>query len=535
MRRSILVVMLDVMVLSVLALTAGQRSGGERNIPIPLYRWSSVVEEGLRKEQAFLSEVQRLQNQLADANELAKQALKQAESARDDAGRERVGSQEMQARLHAMELAAEKAKAIAAMAKREAELATQASVDARRRAEESELRIIAAENAAADAQLRVAQSGGQVVVAERAAAEAEQVALLARKEGEYLQSILKKAEDDRKKAQQEALEAGEQIQQLQLELTQREEKLSELEVSEAVARERAQVVEQERERLVAKGEQAVEKVVELSEQVAELEVRKEGADQTIAQFEEEKEKAEAERKKSVWVRRDESLRSIKISYAEYNASNERTYVTRRELAMPLVQVGQAVLVPADFRKLGLGRSFFSGLSDSVTQVEGTVRSVMWDSTQALPLDSIIVPGVEPQVCFIRFTGSTQGALKSISMEALKERRLKDALLFSPDDVNEHGRVEIVPVIGRNYLTVSRTSGRRPKVGDYLMSDRGEFIGLMVTTKICYVTPQVLSRVPVSVTIPVASRAQRGGYFEEFIQRLNEAREIIDDHLKSRSF
>ena len=520
--------------LSVLTLTAGQRAGGERNIPIPLYRWSSVIEEGLRKEEAFQSEVKRLQEQLATATELAKQAMEQTDKARDTADREREDTKEIQARVHTMELAAEKARAEAALAKREAELAQQTAAEARRQAEKSEQRRAAAEQQAAKAQQQVTESIEQTAAAKLATEQARKEAALARSEGERLQIVARTAETARQRTQQEAEAVSEKLQLLQAQLAQRQEKMTELQVAEAAARERAAAIAQERERLVAQGEQNTEKLAELSGQVAELEVRKETAEKTVAQMEEEQKLAEEELKKSVWVRREDSLRSLNISYTEYNSRDDRSFVTTRELVMPLVQVGRAVLVPADFRQLGLGRSFFRGLSDWVTNVEGTVTSITGESAP-LPLEYIVIPGTEPQVCFVRFAGSPDGALRSISMEALKEQRLQNALLFSPGKLNEYGRVEISPIVGSDYLSIRRASGKHPKVGDYLLTERGEFIGVMVTGDECYVTPQALTREPAPIIIPISSAKRDGLYFQEFIDRLNQARDRINEHLKNRRF
>lgn len=507
MRRSILIVMIDVMVLSVLALSAGKRAGGgEHNIPVPLYRWANVIEEGLRNEQAYEDQVRRLEEQLARTSELAEKALTQAEQARETASQERTGSQEMQERLHEMELAAEKARAAEGLARREAQSAQQTAAAARRQAKDAEQRKAAAEQSV-----------------QKALDEVEQ----ARRRRDELQTQVAAAESERREAQL-------QTEKLQEQLIERSEEMTELQVAEAAAKERALTLEQERVRLAAQNEEFTSKVAGLSGEVAALEVRKQDAEKTVAEFEKEKRLEEAERKKSIWVRRDESLRRLNISYTEYNSGNDRNFVTRRELVMPLVQVGRAVLVPADFRKLGLGRSFFGGLSDSVTQVDGSVRSLT-GSFNEVPLESIVIPGPEPQVCLVRFNGALDGALQSISMKTLKERRIKEALLFSPDEVNEHGRVEMVPIIGSDYLTIRHISGKKPKVGDYLLSDRGEFIGVMVTKEECYVMPQVLSRTPAPINIPITARDQNSVYFKEFINSLNHARKRVDDHLKERKF
>ncbi len=541
MRRSILIVMLDVMVLSVLALTAGQRAGGSRNIPVPLYRWSSMIEEGLRKEQAFIDEVKRLEEQLSQASELAKKALDQADKARNTAGREREGGQEMQERMHSMQLEAERARFATDAAKRDAVLAQQGAELARRQMQEAENRRIAAEQATKKAARKAEEFGERTATAETAVRQAEKIALLAEKEaalakseGQRYQFMAQTAETALETIEAQAEDVSAQVQKLQMQLAARDEKMTELQVAEATAQERARTVVQERARLITQGEQATEKVVELSGKVAELEVRKEDAEKTVLVLEEEQRLAEEERQKSIWIRRDEALRRMSISYTEYNSRDQKNFVTRRELVMPLVQVGRAVLVPADFRKLGLGRSFFWGLSDTVTQVKGTVQSVQ-GSASTRSLESIIMPGKEPQICFIRFSGAMEGALKSISMETLKEQRIKKALLFSSSEMNEHGRVEVIPVIGSDYLSVRRSSGKRPKVGDYLLTDRGEFIGVMVTSKQCYVTPQVLTRTPEPIVIPIMDDKRDGLYFKEFIGTLNRARNRMDEHLKRRKF
>lgn len=528
MRRSILIVMLDVMVLSVLALTAGQRGGGAGlNIPVPMYRWSSMIEEGLRKEQAFQDQVAQLEAQLAEAAEIAKQALEQAKQSQEVAGQERAGNLEMQAQLREAELAAERAGARAAAAEREMQLAAEKAAAAEQRALEMEQREATARERA-DAAITAARS------AEEAALEAERKALAAERESTLIEQQMAQLRTEQQTAQKEATLSSTQLQALQKELKQREDALTEARAQSIAARERAAVTVEERERLLAESRRRGEELTQLREEMAALEARKEAEAEKLAQLQEEQRRAEEERRKSVWVRRDEALRRLTISYVEYNSHNDQSFRTRRELAMPMVKVGRTVLIPADFRKLGLAKSFFGGLSDRVTDVRGVLAPAAGGGQQ-LPIRSIVVPGKEPQVCFVEFDGSVSGALESITMDALKEERLKTALLFTPDEVNEHGRVEITPVIGSDYLQVSGTSGKKPKTGDYLLDDRGRFIGVMVTSDECYVTPQVLTRNPAPLSIPVTSGKSDELYFTEFIEKLNLARERVKKHLSQREF
>jgi chemotaxis protein histidine kinase CheA len=521
MRRSILIVMLDVMVLSVLALTSGLRSGGAgSNIPVPLYRWSTMIEEGLRKEQDFQDQVALLQAQLAEASEIARKAMEQAESARSDAGRERAGNREMQSRLHEAELAAERARSRAALAEQQA-------VAAEQRTRELEQRE-------AEARARAAEALSKAESAEEAARTAERDVTAAEAARAALEQEVAKVRLAQQNAASKVTVFEGQIQTLETELARREDELLVARTAAAAARERAAMATEERKHLTEKSEQTAEELSRLREQMAALEVQKATAEKTAAQLEEQQRLAEEESRKSVWVRRDESLRRVIVQYTEYNPSSDRSYTTRRELTMPLVRVGTAVLIPADFRTLGLNNSFFSGLSDRVTDVDGVLSSVA-QRGPALPIREIIVPGAEPQVCFVQFDGSVKGALQSITMNTLKEQRLNTALLFKPDDVNANGRVEISPMIGQNYLNVRSSSGKKPSVGDYLLSDRGEFIGVMVTRDVCYVTPQALSRTPSPVHIPMVSAKKDETYFTEFIRKLRQARELVKQHLARRAF
>jgi hypothetical protein len=312
-----------------------------------------------------------------------------------------------------------------------------------------------------------------------------------------------------------------------------EQRAQEVALREAAARAQASAVLKERQRLALQNEQTAEKLTQLREKLAALEVQKENEARKVAQLEKERRQALEASKKSVWVQRDAALRRLTIHYTEYNSYSDRSYTTSRELVMPMVKVGKAVLIPADFRKLGLNASFFGGLSDRVSDVTGGLSPLTGTGDQ-FPIRTIIVPGTEPQVCFVQFDGSVEGALESISMAALKEQRLKSALLFSPDDVNAYGEVEINPVFGSDYLKVRSLTGDKPAVGDYLMSDKGEFIGVMVTKEDCYVTPQVLSRTPPPVQIPLTSANPDETYFTDFIQKLQQARALVKEHLAKRS-
>lgn len=534
MRRSILIVMLDVMVLSVLALTAGKRGGGsEAGIPVPMYRWSAMIEEGLRQEQSLTDQVQTLEAQLAEASEIAKRALEQASKSQLAADQAREGSSEMQTRLMQATLDIERSRSKAERAEIEAELAARQAAEAELRSLQMEKRAQVMEQREAEAQARAAASVAQARDAETAAMLAERKALAALSEREVLKQQIQAVSESKRSVEESAEESALRLKEMEARLVQQNQVLAVAQGEVQAAKERAASAVAERERLLTRSEETTENLAQLREQVAALEVQKENESAKVVELESQQQEAAEEAAKSIWVQRDEALRQLKVSYTEYSKRNDRSYTTHRQLAMPKVRIGRTVVIPAEFGKLGLAPSFFKGLSDSVTDVSGTLTSVAADGAPAQSIRSIVVPKQEPQVCFVAFDGDKGGAIASITMEVLKERRLAQALLFSPEEVNENGRVAIVPVVGSDYLKVRAEGGKKPKVGDYLMSERGEFIGIMVTKEDCYVTPKSLQNAKEAIPIPMTRNVERQLYFSDFIHALKAARYRVKEHLKQR--
>ncbi|MEI6891907.1 MAG: hypothetical protein V5783_07025 [Pontiella sp.] len=526
MRRSILIVMLDVMVLSVLALTSQSLRNGRSNLPVPSRGLSRVLEEGLRNEVGYRSEIARLEAQLKAASGIAQKALEQAALAEAKADRERAESAETLAKLHEAERAAERSNARATLAGREAELVNQQAETARKRTRELEHREQEAKARADAAQARVKR-------AEQKAEHAEQLAQEAERSAGDRHSVMLALKQDALHARSAQEFAEQRARKLSITLASREVDLMAAQSSEAQAVAKASMALSERERLEAKTADVAERLVEAREAVAVLKEREKNDGEKIAQFEAEKKAAAAERNTSVWVRRDEAMRRVMISYTEH-AANGKTYRTDKWLLMPLVDVGGFMVVPAEFKALGLRKSFFGGLSERISDVRG-VATPMVGEPQAGSLRALIVPAAEPQVCLAHVNSSTEGALKPITMQGLKNRRLRTAMLFSARDVNAYGLVEIVPMLGRDYLNVRTLSGSRPKEGDYLLTERGEFVGVMVTSEVCYVLPDELSSTPRPVIIPLRAYGEKEVYLTRFVKNLNLARNLFEQGQDLRGF
>ncbi len=550
--------MLDVMVLSVLALTARQQAGegSTVNIPLPASGLSRMVQEGLRKEADYQDKIALLQEQLNASNDLAKDALEQAKLAEEEAERERSESDEALAKMRAAELAAERAKAEAQLAQREAELVNeqaqlaearakemqQKEAEARERTRELELREIQAKSRADAALERVQLAEAKAVEAERMAKEAEQNAGAKDAEVMALQQQVQLAKSEQEQAEKQAAA-------LTATLVVRENELLSARSAEAAAKAEAKVADAERERLTVKNEQMVSELTQAKEtaavmevqhkdaieKVAAIEEQKQDVEQKVAVLEEEKKAAVAELSKSVWVQRDEALRRVIVSFSEYNTSHGQSYPTSVNLALPLVKMEPFIFVPAEFKTLGLKKNFFGGLSDRITNVRGVVGPMVLEDVKLNKLNAILVPSAEPQVCLVHPSGELNGALEPVTMQGLKEQKMRTALLFSPYDANDFGEVKIYPVIGRDYLKIEPSSGKKPRVGDYLLSDRGQFIGVMIEPDVCSVLAAQLPDAPKPVVIPLTKGASKGFYWTQFTANLNKARSIVDQHMETRKF
>lgn len=372
----------------------------------------------------------------------------------------------------------------------------------------------------AEAKTRSDEALAKAQIAESAVLEAERRVMASVAEQKDLQ--VKLAETEKIKLEYE--EAQARLKTLENQVQQQR-----LEIAKAQAKEEeARRVQTE---LLVRNEERVEehaaKTAELQKQVVTLEVQKDNESQKVAKLEEEKRLSEEEAAKSVWVKRDEALRNMNIQYTEYSSSGDRDYTTDKTLTMPLVKIGDLVFVPAEFEKLGLKSSFFGGgLSDYVTDVKGELRSSKDEEIGWSKITSILVSGKEPQVCLVRFAGNSTGAISAISMDELKEQRIRSALLFTPDEITEYSNVQIMPIVGTDYLKIIAPDGKKPKVGDYLLSERGDFIGVMVTKENAYVIANSLQGIPAPISIPMVRGKDSDGYFNEFIKMLAIARERV---------
>lgn len=159
--------------------------------------------------------------------------------------------------------------------------------------------------------------------------------------------------------------------------------------------------------------------------------------------------------------------------------------------LPLVHIKDQNYVPAEFTSLYLNSwDVQHGTSPTILSY---ILDVIHGSSSPCYLQKAMFAGAdEPRIVYLPLDDATaKDAVEPLGMRALKEKRLQYALLFKKEYPDESVSVEVTPSLVGDYLTVkSAEPAARVKIraGDYLMTENGEFIGIMVSKDRCYVLP-----------------------------------------------
>jgi len=518
-RRSVLILMLDVMVLSVLSMSLG---GGDVRFPVPIHRWSELIERGLLKEAEYQERIAVLQATADHAAEARQQAELRAMLAEEqekiirlEAEQQRTVATRAERDAREAVLAARRAEAdAAAEGGRREQLSEEAE-----RAREREERAVAA---AMEAERRAGEAGGRAEAVDERMQEA-----LAR-----IEEAAGREEEALGRAQQAELRARES--ETRIEMAERHiEEVREMirdavemerayaeRVADAVSREaeirgRADVMESELVKVQELASAAQSRIEDLRSNVSVLQVREDVALRDLAAAEEDRDLVEAEmlareqalaedRQQSVWVKRDAAMRRLSVFMQERvtRGVGERKEV---ELYLPLVRIGERIYLFTEFRTLEM--DWWKIQYDrNLETVRYDIRSLESGETEPYRALSMLSLQAEPRVCLIVDPVADQeAALQAIGMQDLKEERIGQALLFDRYAPNRSIKVEITPALSAQYLIVKTAEPAariRIRQGDYLLTENGRFIGVMVDSEHCFVVPSDFLDSEVSLQIPL---------------------------------
>jgi len=491
MNKSLLIVMLDVMVLSVLSLTHGQRAGTSGFL-LPVYEWSKVIEKGLAQEQTLRAEIGSWRDRAAQAEERAARAealLDRQLALQDDAQRR---------------------------------LAAAADVQQLLREELERARLAAGDSGA---QVRQADEQRRAAEAQAAAARQEQV-----RAEERAQAAAAQADEARR--QQQQAEAQVQAERQAADAVRREAAQAAARVTAADdalrrAAERTddqqKTIELQRDRLIA-----------LSVQMQKAEMETAAAETQRAALAEQLDRIEQERSRSVWVQRDRALAGCAITLIATDQTTGDSRVLTDSVSLPVVSLGGALYAVGDFQSLGLNWSQVQADRDLTTAqyrlFNLTAAAAAEDAALVGPILSF---NAAPPVCLLPIPpasrGVTEGALTPATMAYIKENRLQTALAFSPANPDRSLPVSVTPAVAGPFLVVKPVPGkalfsrRLLNPGDYLLTENGRFIGVMVSADRCYVLEESLP--PEVALIPLAREVGSVPY-ARFVAQAREVHKAI---------
>lgn len=540
MKKSALIVMVDVMVLSVLSMQVGD---GDSRFPIPIHRWAQLIERGIEKEADYRSRIAELEAAIEATRDSARRAELQAMLS---AEQERV-AQERAERMEHERLEAERRAAEAQELARLAEIASE-----RRDAEREQ---IARE--AEEARERREQALAQAVEAERQAAAARERAELAQREAQdRLEEIaairIREAESLQaaERAEGRAREAESLMRMLETRMDEtrsdfeiavaqeREyaERMAQALASEAEIRGRAEVFETELRGSQDLLERKSTDIAEMSGRIVGLQAAEEFARKDLERVEVEKtqlaeslEMVEQERQESVWVRRDRSMRRLGVYMLQENPRSADD-VKEEELFLPLVMFGDQPALVSEFHALQMDWWEIQ-VNRNLSRLLYTLHPLEEsdDAPPTMRTLSMIYSDDEPRILYLPFEyrGDDVEPLQPIGIDGLKSERIQRAVLFKADDPDENTEVKITPLMRDNYVRVESTGPRSLRIrrGDYILTERGRFVGVMVSSDLCFVPSPELPPREKRRTIPLIKTPNQE-YFDPFVEGARSLRQKI---------
>jgi len=537
--------MVDVMVLSVLSMQVGD---SDSRFPVPIHRWAEVIERGLQKEEEYKDKIAELEAAIDATRDTATKAELQALLAKE---KEAIAKAEAERMRAAREEAEKQAEAAIAAAQ-------QAEVEARSKAAEKEV----ASEEAARARTRREEALTQALEAEKAASAAKERAMLAQKELEtklnQIAEIKTREAEMLKKARQaenraRMAEAREKtvnelmndVRERLSNATEQERKYAEMMAKAEAAKAKIEGEAEVYEKELAEAKQNVEatrdEVTELTGKVVGLSAAEKAARKDLERVAEEKTELatklgdiEREKEESVWVRRDKSIKVMDINMVEKDVRSENDE-KQKELYLPLLQLGGKTVMVSEYETLELDWWEIQ-VDRNIIKLLFTINAPGSDDKDKMcRAFSMMYEESEPRILYLPFNcdGSDFETLKPIGMGKLKEERIQNVLLFKAGEPDKATRVKITPLLRENYLSVrdiEPSSDVDIRPGDYLLTERGQFVGVMVTRDKCYVVPAGMPSEDSMRGISLIKSPQQE-YYEAFVSGARKLKDKVKEMTK----
>lgn len=546
MKRSVLIVMIDVMVLSVLSLNIGR--GASSSFLLPVYQWNTLIQKGLEREKEYRQELQDLKIRAEQAEKKAMEAgelLDRHKVLSDSAARQASDLAQRESEAYRkMQKAAEEARAAelqAQVALEQKKLAEQVRAQAEVEKKEALLKAEQAEKAAAEAAItaRTAREREQEVLQRIAGMQQESATLLDQQiQTSKLLQDTRHERDMTHAEMQRLLEAKEELtarektalEQADAERKKAAELLVQVRLAEAQAKDAESRAESSQTYINALRERIVS--TKLAEQ--EVTMRLQQAEQQSAELKAKMESIEAEKNQSVWIQRDQALTVCSVSLGALSRHTGERTLFQEDLYLPVTLIGGQPCLVADFDQLGLSQ-WHVQYGDNMNAVEYTVSSPSTNAARIRLTHPILADPQAPRVCYLPVSVSN-GALPGLTlcgMARLKQERIQEALAFSPANPDTSVRVLLTPALDERFLTVKpvQTKGlfsrRELRQGDYLLTETGFFIGLMITHDKAYVVPDAPLRTDEpAFKVPLLNADPTNTYFTTFSGQAQSLRKTV---------
>ncbi|MDD4734650.1 MAG: hypothetical protein PHP44_00940 [Kiritimatiellae bacterium] len=549
MKRSILIVMIDVMVLSALSLNVGR---GSASFLLPVYQWNSIIQKGMEREKEFQQRIEELKRRAEQAERQAKEAdgliglhKELNDTAAQQAGELARREAEAYRKMQEADQRAREAEVQARVAEEQKKYAEEARKQAEAQRKDAERLVRQAEKAAAEAERQAATSREreQEVKKRIAAMQEESTTLL--DQSVQTSKLLQDARHDRDVTQAELhrlLEAKDELsarekaalEQIEAERKKAEELLVQARLAESQAQDAQARVESSQHYISALRERIVS--TKLSEQ--ETQIKLQQVEEQREELKERLDELESEKNQSVWVQRDQALVGCSISISSRHRHSGERALYQEEIYVPVIQVGTQACLAADFDALGLSW-WHVQYGDSINEVAYTLFSPTTNAARTRLTAPLLSDSQAPSVCYLPVdaTNLLAPGLTICGISRLKQERIQEALAFSPVNPDASVRVHLTPTLDERFLTVKPAqakgffSRRELRQGDYLLSETGLFIGLMISNEKAYVMPTTWPGASSGAwTIPITRADSSNEYLSAFsdqAQKLKKALKAFD--------